>query len=313
MRMIEIPAGVKRMKAMIKPEKGVTLIELVVAMGISGILLAAIYAMFVTQNRSKVNSDQVSEMQQNLRVASDMIERDIRNTGYGLANVLPTDLVPLVVTNSTTGPDSLTIRGNFDDITTYAPGVIGVASPGTIVVDDATGFQKYDYIVIADAQNPAHTEAAQIIAVPSGNNLTVDGVVNAHPANCLIHDIRQKSFSVNGNHELILALQDPANINGTISHLVAENVEDLQFGYGLDNDFNGYRDSWTENPSAVTNVASIEINLLVRTPKEDSHWVSGLRPTLRDHPGAFVGTNDGYRRRILRKEITVRNQALTRM
>lgn len=310
MQMREILAGVKRVKAMDKPENGMTLIEIVVAMGISAILSAAIYAMFVTQNRAKVNTDQVSEMQQNLRVASDMIERDVRNTGYGLAHVLPTDLAPLVITNSTSGTDSLTIRGNFNDITTYASGAIAVGSP--IAVDDATGFQQFDYLVIDDAQNPSHTEAARILNI-SGNSITVDALANAHPPNCLIHDIRQKAFSVNGSHELIIELQDPTNINGTKPHLIAESVEDLQFGYGLDNDFNGYVDSWTENPGTVTAVVTIEINLLVRTPKEDSRWITGFRPTLRDHPGAAAGTHDGYRRRILSKNITVRNQALTRM
>ena len=69
------------MKAKFK-EKGVTLIELMVALVICGIIVAAIYRLFVAQARSYTVQDQVAESQQNVRNAMELLLRDIRMAGF---------------------------------------------------------------------------------------------------------------------------------------------------------------------------------------------------------------------------------------
>src|SRR4030042_3609511 len=63
-------------------EEGVTLIELLVSIVICGIIVAAIYRLFVSQTRAYAVQDQVSEVQQNVRNAMEIIVRDIRMTGF---------------------------------------------------------------------------------------------------------------------------------------------------------------------------------------------------------------------------------------
>ncbi len=63
-------------------EKGVTLIELMVALVICGIIVAAIYRLFVAQARSYTVQDQVAESQQNVRNAMELLLRDIRMAGF---------------------------------------------------------------------------------------------------------------------------------------------------------------------------------------------------------------------------------------
>jgi len=63
-------------------EKGVTLIELLVALVICAIVVAAIYRLFVAQTRAYTVQDQVAEVQQNVRNAMELIVRDIRMTGF---------------------------------------------------------------------------------------------------------------------------------------------------------------------------------------------------------------------------------------
>ncbi len=63
-------------------QKGITLIELLIAMVISGILIAAIYRLFVTQSKAYVIQDQVVEVQQGTRSAMQIVLRDLRMAGF---------------------------------------------------------------------------------------------------------------------------------------------------------------------------------------------------------------------------------------
>ena len=63
-------------------ERGFTIAELVVAMALSGVLMAGIYSAYYSQQKAYVAQDQVTEMQQNLRVALYHLESEVRMAGY---------------------------------------------------------------------------------------------------------------------------------------------------------------------------------------------------------------------------------------
>ena len=67
-------------------EAGVTLVELMVALVLSLVLMAAVYLMYQSQSSSAASQGQVSQMQQDLRLVKDVMERDIRMTGLDPAN-----------------------------------------------------------------------------------------------------------------------------------------------------------------------------------------------------------------------------------
>jgi prepilin-type N-terminal cleavage/methylation domain-containing protein len=67
--------------------KGITLIELLVALVICGIVVAGIYRVFVAQTRAYTVQDQTVEVQQNVRSAMELILRDLRMAGYDDDNV----------------------------------------------------------------------------------------------------------------------------------------------------------------------------------------------------------------------------------
>ena len=69
-------------KPKMRNEKGFTLVELLVAMAIGGIVLAGVSMAYRTQQKSALVQDQVSAMQQNLRASMQLMEREIRMAGY---------------------------------------------------------------------------------------------------------------------------------------------------------------------------------------------------------------------------------------
>ncbi len=68
-------------------EQGFTMVELVVGLAISLILLGIAVKIFLVQQRAYNVQEQLSEMQQNIRAATDMIVRETKMAGYD-----PTDL-----------------------------------------------------------------------------------------------------------------------------------------------------------------------------------------------------------------------------
>lgn len=64
------------------PTGGFTLVEVLIALLVGSIVMAAVMTSFQSQHNTYLAQDQVVEMQQNARVAMDMLVRDIRSAGY---------------------------------------------------------------------------------------------------------------------------------------------------------------------------------------------------------------------------------------
>jgi type IV pilus assembly protein PilW len=62
--------------------EGFTLVELMIAVAISGVVLAAIYQMFIGQQRSYSLQNDIAGMQQEVRASEYMMVREIRMAGY---------------------------------------------------------------------------------------------------------------------------------------------------------------------------------------------------------------------------------------
>jgi len=93
-------------------ERGVTLVELLVALVIAAITLAGVYRVFISQTRSYAVQDQVVEVQQSVRSAMDIILRDLRMAGFDDDN--PNALVytvPIAIT--TVGTNTIAVNYEY--------------------------------------------------------------------------------------------------------------------------------------------------------------------------------------------------------
>ncbi len=75
---------------------GFTLIELLIAMVVASIVMAAIYATYVSQVRGKNMQEMMTEMQQGVRTALLMMEKDIRMAGCD--PIIEDNLKPGIIT-----------------------------------------------------------------------------------------------------------------------------------------------------------------------------------------------------------------------
>lgn len=94
---------------------GFSLIELLIAIAISGIVLGAVSSLFIMQNKSYSIQEQVAEMQQNARAAMDIMTREIRMAGYD-----PTGLANASIVSATSNSINLTQDTNGDGDTADA-------------------------------------------------------------------------------------------------------------------------------------------------------------------------------------------------
>lgn len=94
--------------------KGITLIELLVALVICGMVVAGIYRVFIAQTKSYAVQNQVVEVQQSVRSAMEILLRDLRMAGFDDDNINST----ITITNPIAGPlndHSITVTYEYYD------------------------------------------------------------------------------------------------------------------------------------------------------------------------------------------------------
>jgi type IV pilus assembly protein PilW len=104
---------VKKMRRLNR--KGVTLIELLVALVICGMVAAGIYQVFIAQSKAYTVQDQVTEVQQSVRSAMEILLRDLRMAGYDNDNILSTITINNPIANLS--DNAITVNYEYYDKT----------------------------------------------------------------------------------------------------------------------------------------------------------------------------------------------------
>jgi len=100
---------------------GFTLVEILVVVVIMGLVISSVYGLFVSNNKTANTSEEVVDVQQNLRVAIETIASDVRMSGFLLQSGQQ------AVTNA---PDFFSIDTDGDDSPDSAPFSINTVSAG---------------------------------------------------------------------------------------------------------------------------------------------------------------------------------------
>jgi prepilin-type N-terminal cleavage/methylation domain-containing protein len=271
-----------------RSNKGLTLIELLLAMAISAILTAGLYRTFIGQHKTYVVQEQVVDMQQNVRVAISRMMREIRMAGFGnVSDVLETGGVngfSKVVTPE--GSDKITIVGGFKQIRrdNGDPIVVDSASGNQVTLNYATDeFDKEPqrYICIGGIES-------NTVQSRTGAKLTLNSPLKlSHPQGTPIFKIHAIMYGLRDDGGVRVLFRDLyPNTVSSQRDTVAENIENVQFEYF---DADG-------NPTAIpANIRMVRVTVTARTGMSDPE---------------FKGGAGGFRRRTIASNILVRNMGV---
>lgn len=289
-------------------ERGVTLIELLIAMVVSALLVAGMYSFFMIQQKTYAVQDNVADMQQNARMSLVTLVRNVRMAGYGVPSTCA--LVPV---NSTTGPDGIFVSDATVIQTLPASDIFSaelnadVSSGATSVTvtitdideDGTADFVANGALIISDGTNTegmviptSYTTGNATISFATGYSLQHDySATDTQVVPAIFYHVVSRELRQN---EQPLAL----------------NIEDLQISY---QDVHG---TWycsdaahSSSPTDIASIRAVEITVLSRTNVQDAEETNFDQPALKDHTTS-LSTSDGFRRRLLSTQVHVRNLGL---
>lgn len=264
--------------------RGVTLIELLIALVISSILIAALYRTFIGQQKTYIVQDQVVDMQQNVRVAINKMMREIRMAGFGnVGDVLRVGGVngftDVIIPNA----NSITIVGGFRQISTLDGDA--AARQNKITLKNATDASQFDgaihhYISIGGLES-------NTVQSRTGADLTLDQPLRVtHPVGTPVFKIHAITYGIRDDSGTPVLFRNLySNTTSSQRETVAENIENVQFEY-FDADGN-----LTANPPDIR-VVRVTVTAKTNIPDPD-----------------YKG-EDGFRRRTIASNIQVRNMGI---
>ncbi len=310
-----------------KKNRGFSLVELIIVVGVASILIASLASVFVSQTKTYGKFSDIEEVRQAGRAVIEYMAREIRMAGAGMLdkdyrfkngdNITAFWHVSSI--NSSTGPDAIRIKGNFQGVF----GIISTTVGGTDAEDEAikvsykekSTFSVGNYITINDRDN---SEIRYVNGVSSDKRTVSfksgDGLNFAHKNGSIFNGIqilryfidstgtlRRNNFEANGNQPIL------------------ENVEELQFQYGVDVNNDGHVDGWVNNIGDTVNMAGVGYKTDLTMVKQINVWllVRGRVPddTINDTKTYVMGdrsyqpptTLRKYRRELFNTTISLRN------
>jgi prepilin-type N-terminal cleavage/methylation domain-containing protein len=262
-------------------ESGFTLVELLIALLMTGVLATAGYGVYLSQHEGWIIQEQVSTMQQNLRAGMHELETRIRMAGYGV----PGGFHPIYAAN--TNPDTITVlfQNEFECEVTVEQ---NMSNPGSDLTCDGHDVSCFDEDTWAYIYDPS-ADTGEFFYV-TGVQVGGDRIQHSAP---LSRSYSQGSVvmyldlykfyidTTDTNHPTLMVKRE-----GNQSYVYAEDIEDLQFRYGLANGV------FVDIPPAASVVREVVITLTARTAKEDLQLAGE------------------YRRRTITSDVKVRNLGL---
>jgi len=291
----------------LRKDSGLTLIELLIALVLSSILIAALYRTFISQHKTFTVQEQVVDMQQNARATLFRMVREIRMSGFGrvageyvpgvgyVSRILPVQFTGTkgetityrnILNRDTPAPGWLTIITAVNSVKHTAE-LLGVSSRFQIVVDKVDEVKEHALSYGQDEQDKRYyisidgVECNQATITEDNTGSTKQYLLDLeHPLQyhykpgARVSPIAAVSFQLGDREE-----------TGSGQQPIAENIESVSFGY-----FDGHGNATLDDKA----VRMVRVVITARAKK----------------PNPLVQDREDYLRREIASNIQIRNLAL---
>ncbi len=238
--------------------KGVSLIEVMIALVLTGIISTALLKLYSTQHKNYMVQDDVTGIQASARASIDELTRQVRMAGYGL----PLGLPPLEAYN--TNPDTIVITYAADNCETVLSDPMPKPSSELKCSGDLSCFYdgQWVYIFDPDSGGGEFFEVTHVqVAAKHLQHNTMD-LSRVYDTNAIIIAMNQVKFFVDNTSDP----EHPAlmmELPGQGPVIYAENIPDLQFRYRLSNG------TIVDQPVLMTDVREVMISVSGRSNDPD--------------------------------------------
>jgi Tfp pilus assembly protein PilV len=235
--------------------RGTSLLEVLVALLLTGVVTAAIFQTYLTQHQNYLVQDDISEIQQSARATLDQMSRQIRMAGFSL----PQGVAPFTPGNSSSGPDTISV--------TYRTGTCEAALSADMAStvadmpsnDDLTCYTdgQWAYIYHPDSGGGEFFQISHVDVGGKKIQHSSDPLSKAYKKDALVIILDRVTFYVDqsdaSNPRLMMRnlAMDP--------QVYAEGISDLQFHYRITNG------STVDQPVLIDDVRQIEIAVTGRS------------------------------------------------
>jgi type IV pilus assembly protein PilW len=327
-------------------EGGFTLVELMVSLAMTAFLVGAIYLTFGVQRQRFATEEQIIDIQQNGRMAMELLSREVRMAGFwgcsspgvftntlrGQATDILYHMFPVEGLNNVAAGNTYGAREGTDIIfLSYANGESRMSVNRDMVSNsDSIHVRAHGLVAVGDIvliSDCSHTSVFQVVGlVADGNDTwllhddnTTGGGSAQVPGNQtanLGHQYGNGSFAypMVAKHYWVTP-DNTLRVSGN-TNPVAQNIENLQLEYGTDTNADRSPERW-DNAADVANwslVLAVRIHILTRTAREEKDFTNTRTYSFQNMPGSVDDRaqngpyNDRYNRFLVERSVALRNR-----
>jgi len=233
-------------------EHGFTLTELMVTMAIMGVIILGMFAVYLNMQRTTYNQSEIVDTQQSLRVATDLLSKDVHMAGF----LTLTNITAVAPGSDTDTLNLVTASSDYIYISLDGEQII---QGGKVVADDVlidvTSAEQLDFLNVGDMVrifrpndgSQPHPNVFTVAAIDDGRSggtqprVTLNGFNNANPLDFVGGDIIARVNAGGPNPSTVSWSLNAGNLQrvvdgGIKTDIVANNIDSLRFDYLLNDE-----------------------------------------------------------------------------
>lgn len=303
----------KTMPRRLRPQRGLTLVELMISMAIGLLLVAAMSVLFVNSNHHRREIELSADAIESGRYATDLLGRELSQAGFYGSLIAPAGMsVNVCSTDVAVWRDSLAVYAVGVNHDQANPACLPNRKPGT----DAIFTQRTSTCRVGEAGCEAESATQAYLQVSEcGTEYTVTPSVldKGNEAAAFVLQTKACDGTVAANKRKLirriyyvstadaLSYVDVSLAGVSAPVLLVENIAQLQFEFAIDTDGNGTADAFGSTPADWSQVIGVRTWVLAQSSAPSRNTKDAMVFRMGDLPAAdatFAAATTNLKRRV---------------